>query len=96
MFERRNFIKNNLDAFIPTVITNLISEYDYHVNGKCELTLEGHTDRIEYCNFLSNGRELRLISASEDHLSIVSDLNIRQCNFSIINLFCSFYYFNFP
>src|SRR5579863_5167737 len=66
MLERRNFIKNNLSKFVPTVISSLISEYDYYVNSKCELDLKGHSGLVYYCNLLPNERKNCLVSASTD------------------------------
>jgi len=43
MVERRKFIKNYLNEFIPSVISTIISEYDYTLIEKCELTLERQT-----------------------------------------------------
>jgi WD40 repeat protein len=66
MLERRKFIKSHLSEFIPAVISNLISEYDYQLAGKCDLTLEGHTDSVTCCAVLSNGLSERLVSGSTD------------------------------
>src|SRR5579863_7133401 len=52
MIKRREFIKNCFVAFVPNVISKLISEYDYHINGECELTLKDE-NAYNY-NMLSN------------------------------------------
>jgi WD40 repeat protein len=66
MLERRKFIRKYLNNFTPDVISNLISEYDYYVNGNCEITLKGHFNCIYYCNFVSDNQGLRLVSASHN------------------------------
>jgi WD40 repeat protein len=43
MLERKKFIKNYLSEFVPNVIVNLINEYDYHLVGKCDSTLENRS-----------------------------------------------------
>jgi WD40 repeat protein len=65
--QRRIFTKNNLTEYVPIVIANLISEYDYYFNGKCELTLKGHNDEVTFCFVLPNEQKIqRIVSGSND------------------------------
>jgi WD40 repeat protein len=66
MLERKKFIKDYLGEFIPIVISKLISEYDYELSGKCDLTLKGHSDAVYCCAVLSDGKKSRLVSGSHD------------------------------
>lgn len=79
MLERKKFIKNYLNEFIPAVISNLISEYDYELIGKCESTLKGHSDTVKCCAILSDGQEFRLISGSHDGTLRAWNMETKEC-----------------
>jgi hypothetical protein len=64
MLERKKYIKKYLNEFIPSVIANLISEYDYYLVGKCDVTLKGHADYVRCCSVLPDGR---IVSGSFDY-----------------------------
>src|SRR5579863_7756921 len=86
MLERRKYIRTYLNSFIPIVISNLISEYDYYVNGKCEITLEGHFNAIYCCNFLSYDREFRIVSVSNDNSIKIWNIQTGKCELTIENV----------
>lgn len=97
MLERRKFIKKYLSDIIPfgllrlpIVISNLVSEYDYQLTGKCDLTLEGHTGSVTCCSVLSDGpsscfakRAERLISGSNDGFLKVWNVITGKCEITI-------------
>jgi WD40 repeat protein len=83
MLERRKFIKKYLNDFTPVVISNLISEYDYHVNGNCEIILQGHDDGIHCCNLLPDNRELRVVSVGQHEGIKIWNIRTKKCELTI-------------
>jgi WD40 repeat protein len=75
MSKRKQFIRDKLNKFVPTVIANIINEYE-SLSGKCEITLEGHTKTVYKCVVLPNScsdtssdnTSYRIISGSTDGL----------------------------
>jgi len=85
MLERRKFIKKYLNEFIPPVISNLISDYDYQLIGKCDLTLRGHTGKVKVtsCNVISDGKtSCKIISLSDDGKLKIWNSQTGQCELS--------------
>jgi WD40 repeat protein len=67
MLERRKFIKNHLNKFIPNDLSNLISEYDYYFIGESKPILENPNGYAYCCAVLSNDQEIRLVTKSNGH-----------------------------
>jgi WD40 repeat protein len=80
MLQRRKIIQRYLNEFIPNVISNLISEYDYELSGELELILKGHTDFVEYCavltGALSKHVDEKIVSASADNTLKIWNTNV--------------------
>jgi WD40 repeat protein len=91
MLERRKFIKNYLNKFIPNVISNLISEYDYYFVGKCKLELKEHKNQINCCIALPDDpsdcsieRAERIITGSYDNTIKIWNIQTGKCEVSVV------------
>jgi WD40 repeat protein len=86
MTERRKFIKDCIQEFIPTVLLNLVIDYDFYLIGKCDLTLEENMDWINCCIVLPDGpskcfdeRIERIICGSNSSLKIWNVTQDKKC-----------------
>jgi WD40 repeat protein len=67
MLERRKIINRYLNEFIPNVLSNLISEYDYYFIGKSEPILENQNGYAYCCAVLSDDQKIYLVTKSHGY-----------------------------
>lgn len=87
IIERRNNIVLYLNTLLPFVISKIISEYDYHFEGK-SYVFEGHTNSVTCIAVLSDGR---IVSGSRDKTIKVWNANTGLCDITFIDnseIFC--------
>ena len=63
MSEYKNDVIKYLNTYFPTVITNLITEYGYYLEGKTLLTLREHYNAVTSVDVLP---DQRIVSSSKD------------------------------
>jgi WD40 repeat protein len=76
IIERRINIEKYLKIFFPNVISKLISDYDYHIEGQSYI-FGNHSDRISCLATFPDGR---IISGSEDKTIKVWNVNTNPLN----------------
>jgi WD40 repeat protein len=85
MLKRRKFIINYLNEFIPNVLSNLISEYDYYFIGKSKRFLENVNEYAQCGTILSNDQEIRLVTNSDGRSMGIWNIQTEMCEIILNN-----------
>jgi WD40 repeat protein len=77
--KRRSDIVIWLNNFFPQDIAELISKYDYHLEG-ISYTFNGHKSAVSCIGVIPDGNEFRLVSGSYDGTIKIWNLQTGECD----------------
>jgi WD40 repeat protein len=83
MLERKKIINRYLNEFIPNVLSNLISEYDYCFIGESKPILENPNGYAYCCAILSDYQKSRLVTKSHGHSIGIWNMQTEICELSL-------------
>src|SRR5579863_4241359 len=82
IIKRRINIATYCNKLFPSVISKLISEYDYHLEGN-SYTLTGHSGPVTCLAMLSDGKTFRLVSGSSDKTIKIWNRDFSKCDLTL-------------